>query len=52
VGKFLLRKSAARDFDIARVMTKAITGRNDYPIKEIGIRPGEKFMKFWFLKKK
>jgi len=33
---------AARVFDIARVMAKAITGRDDYQIKEIGVRPGEK----------
>jgi FlaA1/EpsC-like NDP-sugar epimerase len=33
---------AAKVVDIAKVMAKAITGRDNYPIKEVGIRPGEK----------
>jgi len=28
--------------DLAKAMAKAITKREDYPIKEVGIRPGEK----------
>ena len=28
--------------DLAKVMSKAITGKEDYSIKEVGIRPGEK----------
>jgi len=39
---FVKKMPAARVVDIARVMAKAITGREDYPIKEVGIRPGEK----------
>jgi FlaA1/EpsC-like NDP-sugar epimerase len=33
---------ACKIVDLAKAMAKAITGRNDYPIKEVGIRPGEK----------
>lgn len=39
---FVKKMPAASVIDIAQVMAKAITGRNDYPIKEVGIRPGEK----------
>jgi FlaA1/EpsC-like NDP-sugar epimerase len=39
---FVKKMLAAKVVDIARVMAKAITGRDDYPIKEVGVRPGEK----------
>jgi FlaA1/EpsC-like NDP-sugar epimerase len=33
---------ACKIVDLAKSMAKAITGREDYPIKNVGIRPGEK----------
>jgi FlaA1/EpsC-like NDP-sugar epimerase len=39
---FVKKMPAARVVDVAKVMTKAIMGRDDYPIKEVGVRPGEK----------
>lgn len=39
---FIKKMPACYIIDLARVMAKAITGRDDYPIKEVGIRPGEK----------
>ena len=39
---FVKKMPACRIIDLARAMAKAITGREDYPIKEVGIRPGEK----------
>jgi FlaA1/EpsC-like NDP-sugar epimerase len=33
---------ACHILNLARVMSKEITGKDDYPIKEVGIRPGEK----------
>lgn len=39
---FVKKMPAAYIIDLARTMSKAITGRDDYPIKEVGVRPGEK----------
>jgi FlaA1/EpsC-like NDP-sugar epimerase len=39
---FVKKMPACKIVDLAKAMAKAITGRNDYPIKEVGIRPGEK----------
>jgi FlaA1/EpsC-like NDP-sugar epimerase len=39
---FVKKMSACCIIDMARMMSKAITGKEDYPIKEVGIRPGEK----------
>jgi len=39
---FVKKMPAAKVIDIARVMAKTITRRDDYPIKEVGVRPGEK----------
>lgn len=39
---FVKKMPAAKVIDIAKVMSKYITGKDDYPIKEVGIRPGEK----------
>jgi len=39
---FVKKMPACHVIDLARAMAKAITKRKDYPIKEIGIRPGEK----------
>jgi len=39
---FVKKMPAARIIDIAEVMAEALTGKPDYPIKEVGIRPGEK----------
>lgn len=42
-GDLIVRKMPACYMeDLAKAMTRALTGREDYPIKEIGIRPGEK----------
>lgn len=42
-GEIFIKKSpACRMFDLAKVMAGCISGNNDYPIVEIGIRPGEK----------
>lgn len=39
---FVKKMPAAYIVDLARIMGKVITGKDDYPIKEVGIRPGEK----------
>ncbi len=39
---FVKKMPACYVIDLAKVMSKAITGEEDYPIKEVGIRPGEK----------
>lgn len=39
---FIKKMPACYIIDLAKAMAKAITGRDDYPIKEVGIRPGEK----------
>lgn len=39
---FVKKMPACKIVDLAKVMSKEITGRDDYPIKEVGIRPGEK----------
>lgn len=39
---FVKKMPACYMIDLAKAMTKAIKGREDYPIKEVGIRPGEK----------
>jgi UDP-glucose 4-epimerase len=39
---FVKKMPAAKVIDVAKVMAKALTGKDDYPIKEVGIRPGEK----------
>ena len=39
---FVKKMPAAKVLDIAKVMAEALTGRSNYPIKEVGIRPGEK----------
>jgi len=39
---FVKKMPACYVIDLAKAMAKAITGREDYPIKEVGIRPGEK----------
>jgi len=39
---FVKKMPSAKVVDIAKIMAKAITGKDDYPIKEVGIRPGEK----------
>ena len=42
-GQLLIKKMpAGYIIELAKVMSKAITGKEDYPIKEVGIRPGEK----------
>lgn len=42
-GQLYVKKMpACRVVDLARAMSNAITKREDYPIKEVGIRPGEK----------
>lgn len=42
-GQLLVKKMpACYIIDLARLMAKMITGKDDYPIQEIGIRPGEK----------
>jgi len=39
---FVKKMPACYVKDLAKAMAKGITGRDDYPIKEVGIRPGEK----------
>ena len=39
---FVKKMPACYIIDLAKAMVKAITKREDYPIKEVGIRPGEK----------
>ncbi len=39
---FVKKMPACYIIDLAKAMAKSITGREDYPIKEVGIRPGEK----------
>lgn len=39
---FTKKMPAGYIIELAKVMSKAITGKEDYPIKEVGIRPGEK----------
>lgn len=42
-GDLWVRKMpAARIGDLARVMARGMTGREDYPIEIVGVRPGEK----------
>ncbi len=42
-GQILVKKMpACYIVNLAKVMSRAITGKDDYPIKEVGIRPGEK----------
>ena len=39
---FVKKMPACYIIELAKVLSKAITGRGDYPIKDVGIRPGEK----------
>ena len=39
---FVKKMPACYIIDLAKTMSKAITGKDDYPIKDVGIRPGEK----------
>lgn len=39
---FVKKLPAAKVVDIAKVMAKALTNKSNYPMREIGIRPGEK----------
>jgi len=39
---FVKKMPACYIIDLAKAMSKAITGRDDYPIREVGIRQGEK----------
>lgn len=39
---FVKKMPACYIIDLAKAMARAITGKKDYPIKEVGIRPGEK----------
>ncbi|MEM3473752.1 MAG: SDR family NAD(P)-dependent oxidoreductase [archaeon] len=39
---FVKKLPSAKVVDIAKVMAKAYTGKENYPLEEIGIRPGEK----------
>ena len=39
---FVKKMPACYVIDLAKAMAKAIIGRDDYPIREVGIRPGEK----------
>ena len=39
---FVKKMPACYVIDLAKAMSKAITRKEDYPIKDIGIRPGEK----------
>lgn len=42
-GQLLVKKMpACYIINLAKVMGKVITGKDDYPTKEVGIRPGEK----------
>jgi FlaA1/EpsC-like NDP-sugar epimerase len=39
---FVKKMPACYIIELAKVMSKAVTEKEDYPIKEVGIRPGEK----------
>lgn len=39
---FVKKMPACYIIDLAKAMAKGITGKRDYPIKEVGFRPGEK----------
>jgi len=39
---FVKKMPACYIVDLAKEMSKALTGKEDYPIREVGIRPGEK----------
>jgi FlaA1/EpsC-like NDP-sugar epimerase len=39
---FVRKAPACKVIDLAKVMAESLTGKKDYPIVEIGIRPGEK----------
>jgi len=39
---FVKKMPACYVIDLAKAMARAITGKEDYPIKEVGTRPGEK----------
>lgn len=39
---FVKKMPACKIIDLAKVMAKVMTGKDYYPIKEVGIRPGEK----------
>jgi FlaA1/EpsC-like NDP-sugar epimerase len=39
---FVKKMPGCNILNLAEAMSEAITGRKDYPIKEVGIRPGEK----------
>ena len=39
---FVKKMPACYIVDLAKAMSKAVTGKEDYPIKDVGIRPGEK----------
>lgn len=42
-GQLFVKKTpACYIIDLAKGMSKAISGKDDYPMKEVGIRPGEK----------
>jgi FlaA1/EpsC-like NDP-sugar epimerase len=42
-GQLFVKKTpACYMIDLAKAMSKTITGKDNYPIKEVGIRPGEK----------
>lgn len=42
-GETFVRKApACKIIDLAQVMSRAITGRSDWPINIVGVRPGEK----------
>ncbi len=43
---FVKKMPACKIVDLAKAMAKAITGREDYPIKKVGIRPGKKSMRY------
>jgi FlaA1/EpsC-like NDP-sugar epimerase len=39
---FVKKMPACKLLDLARVMGKSLSGRDDYPVRIVGIRPGEK----------
>ncbi len=42
-GEIFVKKSpSCRIVELAKVMAEALTGKEDYPIKIVGVRPGEK----------
>lgn len=42
-GEFFVKKMpACKIIDLANIMAKKLTDKEEYPIKEVGIRPGEK----------